>query len=76
MGADGSGGDTEVISIGTSFLKNFYTVFRLEDKAVGFAKLSDKAQPKVKGTPASGGERVRASMMVVVAAASLAVMLL
>lgn len=34
--------------LGTGFLKNVYTVFDFETPAVGFAKLSDKAQPDVK----------------------------
>lgn len=34
--------------MGTSFLKNVYTVFDFEKPAIGFAKLSDKAQPNVK----------------------------
>ena len=34
--------------LGTGFLKNVYTVFDFETPAVGFAKLSDGAQPDVK----------------------------
>lgn len=33
-----------MFGVGTSFLKNVYTVFRFDPPAVGFAKLADNAQ--------------------------------
>lgn len=32
-------------TLGTAFLKNYYTVFRFDPPAVGFAQLSPDAQP-------------------------------
>lgn len=54
--------------IGTGFLKNVYTVFDFETPAVGFAKLSDKAQPDVKPSKESGARATAVSGAVLAAA--------
>lgn len=45
--------------LSTAFLKNVYTALRFDPPAVGFARLSDNAQPKVKPSSwaaAAGGQ--------------------
>jgi hypothetical protein len=62
--------------IGTILLKNYYTVFRYDPPSVGFAKLSENAQPDVKGTNPSWASPAMGISTVAAGAAVVAILLL